>query len=840
MNSLHWLRILGIVTAATLGVSARAVDDVFLFTYFTGNGEDGLHLASSEDGYHWTALKGGGSFLAPAVGKDKLMRDPCVARGPDGTYRLVWTSGWWDNGIGYASTQDFVTWSEEKNIPVMAHEPKVRNAWAPEVAWDAKRGQFLIFWASTIPGKFPETAGASEDDLNHRIYCTTTKDWQTFTPTRLFCDPGFSVIDATLLPRDDGKFSLIVKDETKNPPKKHLRIATADDIEGPWRDFAPPFTRDWVEGPTAIKVGGDTLVYFDVYREHHYGAMRSRDLKTWEDVTDKTAVPAGARHGTMIAVPRALVAKLQTVEPAKTAATPAPDLAANPAAVAAVLNPALPSLFVASDSTAAKGSGEKQQGWGVPFADYFDPAKINVVNRARGGRSSRTFISEGLWDKLIADVKAGDTVLIQFGHNDASPVNEDLSVPRERMRSRGSIPGIGEETQEIDNVITKKHEVVHTFGWYLRKMIADVQAKGATPIVLSLTVRNIWKDGVVERGSGNYRAWDRAVAQAAGVEFVDLTRIIADKYQALGEERVKEFFTQDHTHTNAIGADFNAAAVVGGLKGIRKNTWDKYLSEKGAAVEPDHIGWLNLPEPAQPELPSVVLIGDSTVRNGRGDGAGGQWGWGDEIGKFFDETKINVVNRAIGGLSSRTFLTQGHWDRAQTLLKRGDFVIMQFGHNDDGPLNDNSRARGTIKGVGEETEAIDNILTKQHEIVHSYGWYLRKYIRDAKERGATPIVCSPIPRKTWKDGKIVRSNVNGYAAWAKEVAASEGVAFIDLNDLVAQKYEAMGPEKVEPMFADPHTHTSLAGAELNAAIVAEALRDLPGAPLKEYLKADGR
>jgi hypothetical protein len=303
----RWFRCVLFLLGSTL--AAAAGKPVYLFTYFTGNGQDGLHLAWSDDGYRWKALAHGQSVLAPAIGKDRLMRDPCVTRGPDGVYHLVWTSGWWDREIGHASTRDFVHWSEQQSIPVMAAEPTARNSWAPEVAWDAQRNHFLIFWASTIPGRFPETAGASEDELNHRIYCTTTKDWKQFAPTRLFCDPGFSVIDATLL-RAGGRFHLIVKDETKFPTKKHLRLAEADDIEGPWRDFGPPFTRDWVEGPTAIEVGPDTLVYFDVYREKHYGAMRSRDLKTWTDVTAEISVPAGARHGTMIQVPRALVEAL--------------------------------------------------------------------------------------------------------------------------------------------------------------------------------------------------------------------------------------------------------------------------------------------------------------------------------------------------------------------------------------------------------------------------------------------------------------------------------------------------------------------------------------------------
>ena len=309
MRALFRLLLLTVAALASASSRVEAADNVFLFTYFTGNGEDGLHLAWSEDGYRWTALNGGGSLLGPQIGKDKLMRDPCVTRGPDGTYHLVWTSGWWDNHIGYASTKDFLTWSAEQSISVMAHESGVRNCWAPEAIWDPKREQFLIFWASTIRGKFPQTAGASEDDLNHRIYATTTKDWETFSPTRLFIDPGFSAIDATIF-EQDGEFHLIIKDETKTPPKKHLRLASSKDVEGPWKEFAPPFTRDWVEGPTAIRVGDDTLVYFDAYREHHYGALRSRDLKTWEDVTDQLHMPAAAKHGTVFKVSRQIAQNL--------------------------------------------------------------------------------------------------------------------------------------------------------------------------------------------------------------------------------------------------------------------------------------------------------------------------------------------------------------------------------------------------------------------------------------------------------------------------------------------------------------------------------------------------
>src|SRR5262245_21903167 len=172
-------------------------------------------------------------------------------------------------------------------------------------------------------------------------------------------------------------------------------------------------------------------------------------------------------------------------------------------------NPKLPSLFIVGDST-ANTNANGARGWGDPFIAHFDATKINVLNRARAGRSSRTFITEGLWDKVLADMKSGDFVLIQFGHNDGGPIND-------AARARGSLPGLGEETQEIDNQMTKQHEVVHTFGWYTRKMIADTRAKGATPIVLSLTVRNIWKDGKVERGSGHYAEWAAAIARSQQV-----------------------------------------------------------------------------------------------------------------------------------------------------------------------------------------------------------------------------------------------------------------------------------------------------------------------------------
>ena len=512
-------------------------------------------------------------------------------------------------------------------------------------------------------------------------------------------------------------------------------------------------------------------------------------------------------------------------QPAKSPeTTPAPDLTTNSPPRLTQINTNLPTIFIAGDSTAARGSGTNQQGWAVPFADYFDRSKVNVVNRARGGRSSRTFITEGLWDQLLADVEPGDIVLIQFGHNDAGAINDS-------SRARGSLRGVGEETEEIDNQITKKHEIVHTFGWYINRMIADTKAKGAMPIVLSLTVRDVWKDGQVERGSGRYSQWSAEVAKTNGVQFVDAMNLVADKLDALGQEKVHALYPRDHTHFNSVGADLHAATVVSGLKSLRSNPVRKILSAKGEAVAADRSAGLNLPRPANAAVPSLFLIGDSTVRNGHGDGSNGQWGWGDFVGRYFDLEKINVVNRAVGGTSSRTYFSS-QWPRVLAMLKKGDFVMMQFGHNDNGSP---TTGRTSIKGVGEETLEVST--NGQHEIISTFGGYLRKYIADTRAKGATPIVCSLVPRKIWKDGKISRS-ADSHAGWAEQVAKAEGVAFVNLNEIIASRYDELGREKVEPLFADEHTHTSQAGAELNAECVIDGLRRLSENPLVPFLRAE--
>jgi hypothetical protein len=285
--------------------------DVYLFSFFRGNGEDGLHLAASDDGLRWTALKGNRSFLRPDVGSEKLMRDPCVCGGPDGEFHMVWTTGWRGRDIGYAHSRDLIHWSKQQAIPVMAHEPDALNCWAPEIVYDRANQRYVIFWATTIPGRFPATDASGDNRLNHRIYFTTTTNFTDFTPAAIFFDPGFSVIDATLFEAAAGKFILFFKDETAHPVKKHLRFARGDAVTGPFKDLSEPFTPAWCEGPTALKVSDRVIVYYDMYREHHYGAMRTSDFKTWEDLTPQISFPDGTRHGTTFAVDRTILNALR-------------------------------------------------------------------------------------------------------------------------------------------------------------------------------------------------------------------------------------------------------------------------------------------------------------------------------------------------------------------------------------------------------------------------------------------------------------------------------------------------------------------------------------------------
>lgn len=281
-----------------------------IFTSFRGNGDDGLHLATSRDGYAWTPLNGDRPVFQPKVGGG-LVRDPNIVQGPDGTFHMVWTTGWTHSAIGYASSKDLLHWSDAGQIEVMQGE-KARNVWAPELFHDGENHRFLIFWASTIPGRFPDSDAAGDDGYNHRTYVTTTQDFQTFTPSKLFYDPGFNSIDASIV-RDGDRYAMFIKDETRQPPAKNIRVAFADAAAGPFGPPSPPITGAyWAEGPSAIKLGDRWFVYSDKYVDHRYGLVTSPDLVHWADESDRVSFPPDFRHGTVLLVPESVLAGLES------------------------------------------------------------------------------------------------------------------------------------------------------------------------------------------------------------------------------------------------------------------------------------------------------------------------------------------------------------------------------------------------------------------------------------------------------------------------------------------------------------------------------------------------
>ena len=285
--------------------------DVFMFSYFKKNGEDGLHLAYSMDGLKWKALNNDQSFLEPELSKDKLMRDPCIILGPDGKYHMVWTVSWNEKGIGYANSEDLITWSQQKFIPVMQHESQTRNSWAPELFYDDIENQYLIFWASTVSDNFTNTSDQTEDGYNHRMYYTTTKDFENFSETKLFVEPGFNVIDATIA-KNENEYFMIIKDETLLPEaKKSLHILFSGNLYDWNVPFSDAISWSWVEGPAVTKLGDDWLVYFDQYRKGKFGALKSNDLENWEDISNAISFPDGVRHGTVFKVSKKELSSLK-------------------------------------------------------------------------------------------------------------------------------------------------------------------------------------------------------------------------------------------------------------------------------------------------------------------------------------------------------------------------------------------------------------------------------------------------------------------------------------------------------------------------------------------------
>ncbi|MFV0564722.1 MAG: glycoside hydrolase family 43 protein [Flavobacteriaceae bacterium] len=298
-----------IVALIALGCAEKK--EAYLFTSFREPATDGLYLAYSTDGCHWNDLKG--PYLKPEVGVSGIMRDPSIIKGKNGIYHMVWTTEWrGGNGFGYANSKDLIQWDEQQYVPVMANEPEVVNVWAPELFYDDEADQYIIIWASTIPFRYEK--GEEEEENNHRMYYVTTKDFKTFSETKLFFNPGFSVIDCVIVKRNKNDYVLVLKDNTR--PMRNLKVAFGKSALGPFENISEPFSGFLSEGPTVLKQDEEYLIYFDNYGEKNYKAVRTSNFKTFEDITANIKLPEGHKHGTITTISEAVLNGL--IEESKT------------------------------------------------------------------------------------------------------------------------------------------------------------------------------------------------------------------------------------------------------------------------------------------------------------------------------------------------------------------------------------------------------------------------------------------------------------------------------------------------------------------------------------------
>lgn len=477
-----------------------------------------------------------------------------------------------------------------------------------------------------------------------------------------------------------------------------------------------------------------------------------------------------------------------------------------------------PVLFLVGNSTmrnGTKGDGSNGQwGWGFYASKYFNANKISVENQALGGMSTRTFYNK-LWPMVRTALKPGDWVIISIGHNDNGPYNEG--------RARAVIPGVGNDSLNVTIKETGEKETVYTYGGYLRKYIAECRAKGANPILMSLTPRDAYDEKTGKIVRKPQTEWAAYVAAEEGVPFVDLNEISGAKLDGFSKWKEKYHFFGDHIHTSAWGAEMNARSAAEGIA-ASNNPDLKPLQNMLMGVELPMVDVKR-----EKGKPVVFITGDSTVKNKDKD-KDDMWGWGSQAGTIFDAKKVTWVNEAMAGRSTRSYIREGRWEKIYNTLQPGDFVLLQFGHNDICPIND-KKERGVIRGTADTCHVYKMEKDGRFEVVYSFGWYLKKMIDDCREKGATPILVSLTPRNEWPNGKIERRN-GSYGKWYREIVAETGVDFLDLHNISAdfldKKFASKSEEKskkaASKYFKKDHTHTSLIGARMNAQSIAKGLR----------------
>lgn len=481
-----------------------------------------------------------------------------------------------------------------------------------------------------------------------------------------------------------------------------------------------------------------------------------------------------------------------------------------------------PVLFLVGNSTmrnGTKGNGNNGQwGWGYYASQYFNANKITVENQALGGMSTRTFYNQ-LWPAIREALKPGDWVIISIGHNDNGPYDSG--------RARAVMPGTGNDSIMVTIKETGKKETVYTYGGYLRRYIAECRAKGAHPILMSLTPRDAYDEVTHKIVRKPQTGWAAIVAAEEGVPFVDLNEISGEKLDSYSHWKEKYHFFGDHIHSSYWGAEMNARSAAEGL-----------MASRNPDLKPLQAMMMNVALPVWPVKreqgkPVVWITGDSTVKN-RDKDKDGMWGWGSQAYTVFDKDKVTCYNAAQAGRSTRSYIREGRWEKVYNALQPGDYVLIEFGHNDICPIDD-QKERGVIPGTADTCHVYKMKKDGRYEVVYSFGWYLKKMIDDAREKGATPILVSLTPRNEWPGGKVERRN-DSYGKWYREVVEQTGVPFLDLHNLSADWLDKHcgSKEKAMKYFNHDHTHTSLKGAQMNAESIARGLRQMKS-PLAAYL-----
>ena len=498
-----------------------------------------------------------------------------------------------------------------------------------------------------------------------------------------------------------------------------------------------------------------------------------------------------------------------------------------------------PVLFLVGNSTmrtGTRGNGDNGQwGWGFYAHEYYNENKITVENHALGGTSPRTFYLD-LWTPVVAAVRPGDYVFLELGHNDNGPI--DSIRARSSYRPDGQL-SVADDSITIYNKVRKREETVYTFGGYTRRFINEVRERGGIPVLFTLTPRNAYEaDGkTIQRKLTDFTPAIFAIGKEMCVPVIDLNDLSAKKLEQYGPWKTDYHFYKDKIHSSAFGAMMNARSAAEGVAASTDPQLVRLKSFLNDKVVPKRCD-----QKREKGKPVVFLCGDSTGKN-EDKKPDGMWGWGSQGYTVFDQKKCVFQNQAKAGRSTRTYLDEGRWEEVYNSLEPGDYVLIQFGHNDIGGI-DRQKERGVI-ACAEDTSHVYHMQSNgKNQVIYSFGWYIKKMVRDAQEKGAVPIVLSFTPRNEWHEGKgevrgtfypvnekqgkmyIERRNDHYIPTWDKQIADECGCAFVDVHNLTADALDKLGKEKAAAYFNHDHTHTSLKGAQLNAQSVAKGLKAL--------------